>query len=258
MNNPFNISSKVVICTGIASGIGKSITQLFLSSGARGFVGIDINQSMNEIFKEELSSYSDTFFPLCCDISKENDVKKYLDLALTKFGRIDIMINTAAYAQPITIHETPEDVWDKTFDVNVKSLYLNAKHLIPSMKTNGGGLIINTGSISSHVGMPTQGAYAASKGAIAQLTRQMAIEYAGNNIRVVAVCPGTVDTPLVHESAKTSGNYDQYMQKLYDGHPIGRIASADEIAKLYLYLSSDDASFITGANIMIDGGFTAQ
>ena len=126
------------------------------------------------------------------------------------------------------------------------------------MKANGGGLIINTGSISSHVGMPTQGAYAASKGAIAQLTRQMAIEYAGNNIRVVAVCPGTVDTPLVHESAKTSGNYDQYMQKLYDGHPIGRIASADEIAKLYLYLSSDDASFITGANIMIDGGFTAQ
>ena len=213
MNNPFNISSKVIICTGIASGIGKSITQLFLSSGVRGFVGIDINQNMNELFKEELSSYPDTFFPLCCDISKEHDVKKYLDLALSKFGRVDIMINNAAYAQPITIHETPEDIWDKTFDVNVKSLYLNARHLIPSMKQNGGGLIINTGSISSHVGMPTQGAYAASKGAVAQLTRQMAIEYAGNNIRVVAVCPGTVDTPLVHESAKTSGDYNQYMQK---------------------------------------------
>ncbi len=258
MNNPFNISSKVVVCTGIASGIGKSITQLFLSSGVRGFVGIDLNQTMNEIFQEELSSYPDIFFPLSYDISKENNVEKYLDLALSTFGRIDVMINNAANAEAYIIHETPEDVWDKTFDVNVKSLFLNAKHLIPSMKNNGGGLIINTGSISSHVGIPTQGAYAASKGAVAQLTRQMAIEYASDNIRVVAVCPGTVDTPLVHESANQSGNYDQYMQTLYDGHPIGRIASADEIAKLYLYLSSDDASFITGANIMIDGGFTAQ
>ena len=258
MNNPFNISSKVVICTGIASGIGKSITQLFLSSGVRGFVGVDTNQSMNEIFKQELSSYPDIFFPICCDISKENDVKKYLDLALSTLGNIDVMINNAATAQAYIVHETPEEVWDKTFDVNVKSLYLNAKHLIPSMKENRSGLIINTGSISSHVGIPKQGAYAASKGAVAQLTRQMAIEYASDNIRVVAVCPGTVDTPLVHESAKQSGNYDQYMQKLYDGHPIGRIASADEIAKLYLYLSSDEASFITGANIMIDGGFTAQ
>ena len=126
------------------------------------------------------------------------------------------------------------------------------------MKENGGGLIINTGSIASHVGIPTQGAYAASKGAVAQLTRQMAIEYASDNIRTVAVCPGTVDTPLLHTSAKQSGNYDQFLQAFYDGHPIGRIATADEIAKLYLYLSSDDASFITGANIMIDGGFTAQ
>ena len=187
-----------------------------------------------------------------------NIVKKYLDLALSKFGSLDLIRNNSAIEEAYAIHETPEDVWDKTFDVNVKALYFNARYLIPSMKKYGGGLIINTGSIASHVGIPTQGAYAASKGAVAQLTRQMAIEYASDNIRVVAVCPGTVDTPLLHKSAKQSGNYEQFLQAFYDGHPLGRIATSDEIAKLYLYLSSDDASFITGANIMIDGGFTAQ
>jgi len=258
LKEPFDISSKVVVCTGIASGIGKAITDTFLANGVHGFVGVDIDETLDNVYKKELSNYSRSFYTLCGDVSDEKNVKKYLDLTLSKFGRIDVMINNAAYAQAIEIHNTPEEVWDKTFNVNVKSLYINAKHLIPHMKTNGGGLIINTGSISSHVGMPTQGAYAASKGALAQLTRQMAIEYAGDNIRVVAVCPGTVDTPLVHESAKQSGDYDSYMKKLYDGHPIGRIAKPEEIAKLFLYLSSDDASFITGANIMIDGGFTAQ
>ena len=257
-SNILDISSKIVICTGIASGIGKSIAKLFLSAGVQGFIGVDNNENMDEIFSEELSRYPDTFFPLCCDISIENDFRKYMNLARSTFGRIDIMINNAAVAHAFQIHETPEELWDKTFDVNVKSLYFNAKHLIPSMKENGGGLIINTGSISSHVGIPTQGAYAASKGAIAQLTRQMAIDYAGDNIRVVAVCPGTVDTPLVHASAKESGDEDQFWKMIYDGHPLGRIASPDEVAKLYLYLSSDDASFITGANMMIDGGFTAK
>ena len=258
MKEPFDISSKVVVCTGVGSGIGKSIAHTFLANGAYGFIGVDIDENLEEIYKKELSNYSKSFYVICGDVSNENDVKKYLDLALTKFGRVDVMINNAAYAQAIKIHKTPEDIWDKTFNVNVKSLYINAKHLIPAMKSNGGGLIINTGSISSHVGMPDQGAYAASKGALAQLTRQMAIEYAGDNIRVVAVCPGTVDTPLVHESAKQSGDYDTYMKNLYDGHPIGRIAKPEEIAKLFHYLSSDDASFITGANIMIDGGFTAK
>ncbi|MBH91056.1 MAG: short-chain dehydrogenase [Candidatus Marinimicrobia bacterium] len=258
MKEPFDISSKVVVCTGVGSGIGKSITNTFLANGVHGFVGVDIDETLDEIYEKELSNYSKSFYAICGDVSNDNDVKKYLDLALTKFGRVDVMINNAAYAQAIKVHKTPEDVWDKTFNVNVKSLYLNAKHLIPVMKSNGGGLIINTGSISSHVGIPAQGAYAASKGALAQLTRQMAIEYARDNIRVVAVCPGTVDTPLVHESAKQSGNYDNYMKSLYDGHPIGRIAKPEEIAKLFHYLSSDDASFITGANIMIDGGYTAQ
>ena len=126
MKEPFDISSKVVVCTGVGSGIGKSIAHTFLANGAYGFIGVDIDETLEEMYKKELSNYSKSFYVICGDVSNENDVKKYLDLALTKFGRVDVMINNAAYAQAIKIHKTPEDIWDKTFNVNVKSLYINA------------------------------------------------------------------------------------------------------------------------------------
>ena len=119
-------------------------------------------------------------------------------------------------------------------------------------------MIVNTGSISGHVGLPGQGAYAASKGAVHQMTRQMAIEYAPYKIRVNAVCPGTVDTPLVQRSALASGDSDAFWERLKKGHPIGRIASPMEIARVFVFLASDDASFFTGSTVFADGGFTAQ
>jgi NAD(P)-dependent dehydrogenase (short-subunit alcohol dehydrogenase family) len=143
-------------------------------------------------------------------------------------------------------------------NVNVKSIYWFARHIIPGMKARGQGLILNTGSISSVVGIPGQGAYAASKGAVVQMTRQMAIEYAPFGIRVNAVCPGTVDTPLLQHSAEESGNPAAFLHGLASAHPIGRIAAAEEIAQFFLFLATDHARFLSGAILMIDGGFTAR
>src|SRR5207302_10393442 len=139
-----------------------------------------------------------------------------------------------------------------------KAVYWAARHVVPVMIRQRSGVILNSGSISGAVGLPTQGAYAASKGAIHQMTRQMAIEYAAHGIRVNAICCGTVDTPLVRRSAEMSGNPDAYWAMLRQGHPIGRIASPQEVASFFLYMASDEASFFTGSLIMLDGGYTAR
>ena len=157
------------------------------------------------------------------------------------------MINTAGIAvvKPIADH-TPEEC-DRLMNVNVKSIYWSARHIIPVMKANGGGLFLNTGSISSVCGIAGQGAYGPSKGAVVQLSRQMAIDYAPFGIRVNAVCPGTVDTPLLQKAANDSGDPDGFLRGLERGHPIGRIAAPEEIAEFFVFLSSDRARFFTGA-----------
>jgi NAD(P)-dependent dehydrogenase (short-subunit alcohol dehydrogenase family) len=143
-------------------------------------------------------------------------------------------------------------------NANVKSLYWAARHVIPVMMKQGGGLVLISGSISGEAGIRTQGAYAPSKGALHQMTRQMAIEYARFGIRVNTIACGTVDTPIVHQSAQASGDPEAYWKMLRNAHPIGRIANAEEVASFYAYMASDLATFFTGAVVMMDGGYTAQ
>jgi NAD(P)-dependent dehydrogenase (short-subunit alcohol dehydrogenase family) len=141
---------------------------------------------------------------------------------------------------------------------NVKAVYLAARHVAPVMMRQRAGVILNTGSISGVAGIPMQGAYGASKGALHQMTRQMAIDYAPHGIRVNAVGCGTVDTPIVHQSAAASGDPEKFWAMLRSGHPIGRIAQPEEVAAFFTYLASDWASFFTGAVLMMDGGYTAR
>ncbi len=244
-----DLSGKTAIVTGAASGIGEAILRLFLQANAN-VVAVDRD--------EVPPSTADRLAIVRGDVAEESTAVASVARALDRFGRIDVAVHNAGVAcvKPIDAH-TPEE-WDRVMNVNVKSIYWSARHVIPVMKRQGSGLILNTGSISSVVGISNQGAYAPSKGAVIQMTRQMAIDYAPFGIRVNAVCPGTVDTPLLRHSAQESGDPEGFLQGLADAHPVGRIASAEEIARFYLFLASDHARFFTGAILMIDGGFTAH
>ena len=230
----------------------------FLEAGAKGVVGVFRRKEIPEELNACKDKFGDKLQIVQGDVADESCAKAFTDSALENFGAIDIMINNAAQSIVKALHEHSEEDWDAVINTNVKAVFWSGKYVIPIMMKNGGGVIINSGSISGEVGIPTQGAYGPSKGAIHQMTRQMAIEYAPYKIRVNAICCGTVDTPIVHRSAEASGDPKAYWKMLRDGHPIRRIASVEEVAKFYLYMSSDDASFFTGSIIMMDGGFTAQ
>ena len=252
-----DLSEKVVVVTGAAAGIGAAIVQVFLHSGAR-IVAVDVDPRLQEVTANFQVRYPGRVHCVVGDVSFEETAVQYVNAALTAFGRIDVMINNAGIALVKAIADHTPEEWDRVMNVNVKSIYWSARLVIPEMRKAGGGLFLNTGSISSVVGLPGQGAYGPSKGAVAQLTRQMAIEYAADNIRVNAVCPGTVETPMLHKAAAQSDNSEQFMHELRSAHPIGRVAAPEEIAQFYRFLASDHARFFTGAILMIDGGFTAQ
>ncbi len=249
-----NLQDRVAIVTGAASGIGAETVRLFLEAGAR-VVSVD---GQDPAVPPQLSQrFSDRVRAVTGDVSLEATAKAFTKTAVDSFGRIDILINNAGVAVVKPIHEHTPEEWDWVMNVNVKSIYWAARHVIPVMKRQG-GVILNTGSISGVVGLPLQGAYGPSKGAVVEMSRQMAIDYARDNIRVNAVCPGTVDTPLVRRAAVESGDADAFMRGLLEAHPIGRIASPEEVAQFFLFLASDHARFITGAILMIDGGLTAR
>lgn len=250
-----NLDGKVAIVTGAASGIGAAVVRLYLEAGAR-VVAVDLDARS----LESVASPADAarLRTVVGDVAREATAREYARTAVESFGRIDVMVNNAAISVVKALHEHTPEEWDRVMEVNVKSIYWSARAVVPIMQSQGGGLFLNTGSISSVVGIPLQGAYAPSKGAVIQLTRQMAIEYAPDGIRANAVCPGTVETPMLKRAAADSGDAEGFIAKLAAGHPIGRIADDDEIARFFVFLASDDARFFTGAILMIDGGFTAR
>jgi NAD(P)-dependent dehydrogenase (short-subunit alcohol dehydrogenase family) len=252
-----DLSGKVAVVTGAASGIGAEVVRLYVEAGAR-VVAVDRDPDLPDAARRLAGPRPEAVRPVVGDVALEETAERYVAAALDAFGSIDVMVNNAGIAVVKAIADhTPED-WDRVFGVNVKSIYWSARHVVPVMKRQGGGLFLNTGSISSVAGIAGQGAYAPSKGAVVQLTRQMAVEYGKDGIRVNAVCPGTVDTPLLRKAAADSGDPEGFLRGLSDAHPIGRIADAAEIAEFFLFLASDRARFFTGAVLMIDGGFTAQ
>lgn len=252
-----SLSNKVAIITGAASGIGLATVGMFLESGAAGVIAVDQSTELPSSLCEWHSKYAEKLRYVGGDLSLEPTAIEYTRSALERFGRIDTLISNAGVSVVKALHEHTPEEWDHVMNVNVKAMYWAARHVIPVMMKTGGTILIS-GSISGEVGIPGQGAYAASKGALHEITRQMAIEYAPHRIRVNAIGCGTVDTPLVHWSASASGDPQGFMAKLERAHPIGRIAQPEEVAKFFVYMASDAASFFTGSILMMDGGFTAQ
>ena len=253
-----SLKDKVAVVTGASSGIGLAITRAYLDAGAKGVVAVFRRNEIPEELEEALNMYPGNLVIVRGDVAAEQTAVDFSKAALDRFGGLDVFVSNAAISIVKAVHLHTEEEWDSVLNANVKSLYWAAKYVIPVMIEQKGGLILISGSISGEAGIPTQGAYAPSKGALHQMTRQMAIEYAKYGIRVNTVACGTVDTPIVHASAKSSGDPEGYWKMLKDAHPIGRIASAEEVAAFYTYMATDLASFFTGAILMMDGGYTAQ
>ncbi len=253
------LTGKVAVITGAGSGIGRATVLRFLEAGASGVVAVDRSEDLAASLAEVGSVESRSRLEIVRgDVAMEETARAFTRAAIDRFGGLDVLVNNAGVSVVKPLHEHTPEEWDFVMNVNVKAIYWAARHVIPVMIERGGGVILNAGSISGEAGIPLQGAYAASKGAVHQMTRQMAVEYARYGIRVNAVCCGTVDTPLVRHSAEASGDPAAFWAMLRDGHPIGRIASPEEVADFYAYLASDHGGFFTGATLMLDGGYTAR
>lgn len=238
---------KVAVITGGASGIGLATAKKLLSEGAN-VVLVDWNEDVSRIAE----NLNEKALGIRCDVSSDTDVKKCVEDIIKKYGHINYLVaNAGIGGGPNKAHEVSIDEWNKVIGVNQTGIFLMNKYVIKNMLENGGGAIVNTSSMYGLVGTTMSFAYSASKGAINQMTRSLALTYARDNIRVNAIAPGYVDTPILAEVPKDMK--DAMANQL----PIGRLGKDTEIANLICYLLSDEASFITGAIVPIDGGFTA-
>lgn len=244
------LDSKVAIITGGASGIGLETAKDFLNEGAKVVIA-DIDENVREI-ASELGDI-DRIVGVVCDVSNEDDVILLIKKAINSFGHIDILVASAGIRSNLMCHEETMDEWNKVLGVNLTGVFLTNKYaIIEMLKQAHGGSIINISSVLGVVGKPSSYAYSATKSAVINMTRSAALTYARNNIRVNVVSPGYVDTPLISEYT------DEMRNSTINRHPIGRLANPMEIAKVITFLASNDSSFITGENIIADGGYTIQ
>jgi len=249
---------KTVIVTGGGTGIGRETALLFAEEGANVLITGRRIDKLREVQKEAGKLGIEIDY-LVNDISDEDRCKSIVKYVVEKYGHIDILFNNAGILLPGSTHEISSLEWDKTFNVNVRGMWLMSKHVLPHLMEQRSGSIINSSSVIGIKGFTGVAAYAASKGAVAELTKCMALEYADKGIRVNAICPGFVDTPLVSEGymsrVEDKEDAKTYLNSL---HPLGRIATAKEIAHAVLFLCDENSGFITGHLLPIDGGWNAK
>jgi NAD(P)-dependent dehydrogenase (short-subunit alcohol dehydrogenase family) len=247
-----NLLDKVVLVTGAASGIGQGIALAFAARGAK-VIMVDRDIVRGREIADTLSDAGSNALFLGADVTSEDDVRRVVAAGYGRYGGLDILVNSAGIAKLQPTDDMSLDDWRATISVNLDATFLLARECIRIMKRHGGGSIVNIASMHGHVGFANHAAYTASKGGVVNFTRTLAIEFGRQGIRVNAVCPGVVLTPLVENAASP-----ELLAQLAEQHPIGRLGRVDEIAKAALFLASDDASFITGASLFVDGGYTAQ
>ncbi len=251
------LKDKVALITGGSLGLGKATAFLFAKEGAKviitGRTESKLQETVDEAKKEGLEiDY------LVGDVSDENRTIETVKHIIDKYGKIDILFNNAGVLYLGLTHQTDTEIWDKTFAINVKGTYLMSKHVIPHMLEKGYGCIVNNSSVLGLKAVPGVAAYNASKGAITQLTRSMALEYAVQGIRVNAICPGTIETPMVDVLLDSMPDRDEAEALFKSFHPMGRFGKPDEIAHSVLFLCDDNVGFMTGAMLSVDGGWSAK
>jgi len=250
------LKGKVALITGGSEGMGLATARLFLKEGAK-VVITGRSKRKAEKALDQLRTFGDVSF-VQGDVSKSTDAKRMVESAVKKYHRLDIVFNNAGIYIEKLAEDTSEEEWDRILDVNLKGTFLVTKYAIPHMKRQGGGVIINNSSDAGLVGNRTCPAYCASKGAITIMTKAMALDYAKHSIRVNCVNPGMIDTPMLAQEVARAADPAAYMKRAHEDHPMGRIGRPEEVANAVLFLASDEASFVTGASLSIDGGITAQ
>ncbi|HTN07579.1 glucose 1-dehydrogenase [Agriterribacter sp.] len=247
-----SLENKVAIITGGGSGIGKAIALLYAAEGAKTVVS-DINEAHGNAVADEIKKSGGEAFFIKADTASAEDNRKLVEQTLAKYGALHIAVNNAGIGGPISpVGEYPVDGWDKVIGINLSGVFYGMRYQIPAMLAAGGGSIVNMASILSKVGTKGSAAYAAAKHGVIGLTESAALEYADQKIRINAVGPGYITTPLLDALDETT------MKALTGLHPMGRLGTAEEVAELALWLNSDKASFVTGAYYNVDGGYLAQ
>ena len=251
------LKGKSAVITGGGSGIGAETAMLFAKEGARVLINGRREEKLKELC-EKASNEGLRIDYITADVSVEEDCKKTVEKALDSYGKIDILFNNAGILFPAITHETDTEIFDQTISVNVRGVFMMSKFAIPSMLERKSGIIINNSSVAGLKGFVGLSAYVTSKGAITQLTRSMALEYADKGIRVNAVCPGTIHTPMVDRYFERAEDKKAAEDYIVSFHPMGRLGKNSEVAHAVLFLCDDNVEFMTGNMLSVDGGWIAK
>jgi NAD(P)-dependent dehydrogenase (short-subunit alcohol dehydrogenase family) len=253
-----DFDDKVAVVTGGSLGIGRA-TAARLGRGGAAVVLCGIDDASVERAVADLSAHGVAVAGVRADVAADGDMRSLIELARSRFGGVDVLVCSAGIQTYGTVVDTTEEVWDRTLAVNLKGMYLAARHAIPAMLERGGGAVVNVASVQALACQPNVAAYAASKAGVLGLTRATALDFARRGVRVNAVCPGSVDTPMLRASAERfqPGDAEGLIAEWGAGHPLGRVASVEEVAEAVAFLASDRARFVTGTHVEVDGGLLA-
>jgi NAD(P)-dependent dehydrogenase (short-subunit alcohol dehydrogenase family) len=256
-----DFSGKVAVVTGAAMGIGLGVAELLAASGAR-VVMVDLDRDRLLQEETQLRSLGREVLAVHASVSDSASMAEVMATANRSFGGVDVVAGCAGVVRYGNAEDQTEDEWDLQIDTNLKALYLAAKHAVPYMRARGGGVFVQLASIQAFVTQSAVTAYTASKGGVVALVRSIAVDYAADGIRAVAVAPASVDTPMLRQAAAMSATETHSEQDVLDdwakSHPLGRLLQVEDVAKLVAFLASDDASMITGTTVTIDGGLLSQ
>ncbi|MCY3540144.1 MAG: glucose 1-dehydrogenase [bacterium] len=244
------LSGKVAVVTGAGQGIGAAIARLFAEEGAR-LVLADLAGERVAVVAKEIVSNGGKAEAVRADVTSDSDCRAMIEAGVERYGRLDILVNNAGIAGKGTVTEVTEEFWDRVMAVNLKSMFLTARHAVPHLERAGGGAIVCVASVAGFTGELGQVAYNTSKHGVIGLVRCLAYDHAAAGIRVNAVCPGAIDTPLLSPLTQ------ERRKRLEDKHMMGRFGQPEEIARAVLHLASDESSFTTGTAYLVDGGYTA-
>ncbi len=247
------LENKVAFISGGARGMGAVEARLFTGEGAKVVIG-DVLEEEGRRTEAEINEAGGECVFVHLDVTSEDSWRTAIAETVSRFGKLDILVNNAGIYRTNTVENTSTEQWDQVMDINVKGLFLGTKAAIPELRNAGGGSIINMSSVAGLVGDHNSTAYTASKGAVRLLTKSTAIQYAAEGIRVNSVHPGTIETPMTADMLAE----ESYRQDRVRRTPLGRLGQPEDVAMGVLYLASDESSFVTGAELVIDGGRTAE